>query len=189
MRKVYVGIDVAARECAICVMDARGVIQEQVTVRTSEKNLVDFLTSLEARVQVRQGIVIEGARLWAKRRRDETLSLLPGPLAAILASELAILDNLREQEASTRRLIAREAKNFPVIGALVEIPGIGLLLAARFVAFIITPHRFAGRRQLWRYCRLGIKGYESGGKKLRSDRLDRAGNGTLKDLSRKAFAA
>lgn len=59
--------------------------------------------------------------------------------------------------------------------------------AARFAAYIQTPHRFSSKRKLWRYCRLGITERSSDGKRLGPRRLDRTGLGCLKDVSRKAF--
>ena len=52
-----------------------------------------------------------------------------------------------------------------------------------------TPKRFSNKRKFWRYCRLGITRRESNGKRLSHPRLDNAGNGSLKDVSRKVFEA
>jgi transposase len=68
-------------------------------------------------------------------------------------------------------------------------PGIGPIGAARFSAYIQTPHRFSNRRKLWRYCRLGVSFRSSDGKPLSHPKLDRSGCGRLKDVARKAFDA
>ena len=44
-------------------------------------------------------------------------------------------------------------------------------------------------RKLWRYCRLGVSRRSSDGKPLSRPRLDPAGCGRLKDVTRKAFDA
>jgi hypothetical protein len=62
-----------------------------------------------------------------------------------------------------------------------------LIGAARFSAYIQTPHRFSSQRKLWRYCRLGITERSSEGKRLGPKRLDQTGHGRLKDVARKAF--
>lgn len=68
-------------------------------------------------------------------------------------------------------------------------PGVGAITACRFVGYLQTPQRFSNKRKLWRYCRLGITRRESNGKRLSHPRLDRAGVGSLKDVSRKVFEA
>ncbi len=40
----------------------------------------------------REGVVMDGTRLRSRCRREETLSLLPSPLALVLSSELPVLD-------------------------------------------------------------------------------------------------
>ena len=101
------------------------------------------------------------------------------------------LYRLHDHEAQAQQeafdLMKRQARHFPVIERLQEVPGIGLRLACRFVAYIQNPHRFATKRKLWRYCRLGITRPESNGKLLHYQKLDHNGVGRLKDLSRKAF--
>jgi len=64
-----------------------------------------------------------------------------------------------------------------------------IITACRFVAYVQTPHRFSNKRKLWRFCRLGITRRESNGKRLAHPRLDSAGVGSLKDVSRKVFEA
>ncbi|MCA1603047.1 MAG: IS110 family transposase [Acidobacteria bacterium] len=65
----------------------------------------------------------------------------------------------------------------------------GPIGACRFSAYVQTPHRFSSKRKLWRYCRLSVSFRSSDGKPLRYPKLDRAGCGRLKDVSRKAFEA
>ncbi|MBW2021245.1 MAG: IS110 family transposase [Deltaproteobacteria bacterium] len=68
-----------------------------------------------------------------------------------------------------------------------KIPGIGDILAHIFDAFIQTPDRFANKRQLWRYCRLGVTDRSSDGKQLGFKRLDRSGVSELKSLTCQAW--
>lgn len=101
----------------------------------------------------------------------------------------ALLDHAVDCQQAAFELMRRQSERFAVIEPLQEVPGIGLKLACRFVAYIQNPHRFATRSKLWRYCRLGIRSRSSNGKPLGYQRLDHNGNGRLKDLSRKAFMA
>ncbi|MGH9899165.1 MAG: hypothetical protein ACRD63_14070 [Pyrinomonadaceae bacterium] len=61
--------------------------------------------------------------------------------------------------------------------------------SAAFVGYIQTPRCFSNKRKLGRYCRLGVTRRESNGKRLLHPRLDNAGVGSLKDVSRKVFEA
>jgi transposase len=68
-----------------------------------------------------------------------------------------------------------------------EVPGLGPILAARFVAEIQTPHRFRDKRKVWQASRLGIRDQSSDGKLIAFKRLDRQAGGTLKAISRMVF--
>ncbi len=79
--------------------------------------------------------------------------------------------------------------SFPDVEPFKDVPGIGPIGACRFSANIQTPHRFSNVRNIWRYCRLGVNRRRRDGKLLSLPRLDRAGCGQLKDVTRKAFDA
>lgn len=81
------------------------------------------------------------------------------------------------------------SEQLPEVRLLQTAPGVGIITACRFVAYIQTPQRFSNKRKLWRYCRLGITRRESNGKRLAHPHLDPAGCGSLKDCSRKIFEA
>ena len=66
-------------------------------------------------------------------------------------------------------------------------PGVGVVGAHVFDAWVQTPERFAGKRQLWRYAQLGLCDRSSDGKPLGRKRLDRAGNSQLKAMSYHAW--
>ena len=78
---------------------------------------------------------------------------------------------------------------FPEIGRLRTVPGVGVIGAHLFVAFIQEPDRFARAQQLFRYCRLGIRERSSDGKPLGYQQLDRQGHGVLKAVSYRAWLA
>ena len=66
-------------------------------------------------------------------------------------------------------------------------PGVGVIGAHVFVAYIQEPSRFESAQQLWRYCRLGIRDRSSDGKPLGFQQLDRCGHGGLKAISYRAW--
>jgi transposase len=78
-------------------------------------------------------------------------------------------------------------RNYPEIKEFKKIPGMGPIGAHTFDAYIQTPHRFAKRSRLWRYCRLGVTDHSSDGKPLGYKRLDKSGVSELKALSYRAF--
>ena len=97
------------------------------------------------------------------------------------------LDGALEVEHQARRLMVQLGKKFPEIGRLRTVPGVGVIGAHVFVAYIQEPSRFESAQQLWRYCRLGIRDRSSDGKPLGFQQLDRCGHGGLKAISYRAW--
>lgn len=81
------------------------------------------------------------------------------------------------------RALKRLGRKYREIREFKKIPGIGEIGAHRFDSIIQTPHRFANRSQLYRYCRLGVTQHSGDGKPLGYKRLDRSGVLELKSLS------
>lgn len=143
---------------------------------------------LQIKAEYRQwGVVLTGREVFSPANQARFLERLPHQarrpiellhelLASALAVERTALDHLRQ--------LGRE---FPEISRLRKIPGIGLIGASLFVAYVQDPKRFLGDAQLHRYCRLGIRDTSSDGKPLGYQRLDRSGHGTLKAISYRAW--
>ncbi len=168
--------------------------------RRSFKQLVqhyDELTGQQARIQCRikarlrvQGIIRRDASLFSTAGREPVLQqVTSADLRAALTQLYDLLDQAREAQRQARELMLRAARAFPEIKLLQTAPGVGPIGACRFSAYVQTPYRFSSKRKLWRYCRLSISFRSSDGKPLRYPKLDRAGCGRLKDVSRKAFEA
>jgi len=137
-----------------------------------------------------EGIITEGAKVFGKRGRQEALAPIANPaLREMIASDYELLDFLLREQAKAKGRFVRLGREIPMVRAFQEIPGVGPVGAAKFCAYVKCPHRFSDKRKLWRYSRLGITACETGGKSIRRQHLDRAGNGALKDVSRKAFMA
>jgi transposase len=136
------------------------------------------------------GIIAEGAGVFGKTGRQRAMALVASPvLREILASEYELLDFLLHSQAQAKRRFVRLGAEIPIVRVWQEIPGVGPVGAAKFGAYIKCPHRFAQKGQISKYSRLSITTCETGGKSIRRQRLDRSGNGALKDVSRKAFEA
>jgi hypothetical protein len=100
-----------------------------------------------------------------------------------------VLDQTLASQLAAPRLMLLAARSFPEVELFKAVPGIGPISACRFSAYVQTPHRFSNIRKLWRYCRLGVSRRSSDGRPLSRPKLDPAGCGRLKDVTRKAFDA
>jgi transposase len=98
-----------------------------------------------------------------------------------------LLDQALASQKQCRRLLVQTGRQFPEVQRLRTIPGIGLVGAHLFVAYIQDPTRFKKFSQLTRYCRLGIRDRTSDDKPLGYQQLDRHGVGTLKAITYRAF--
>jgi len=155
----------------------------------------DDVTDQEIRLKLKikarlraQGIILKGHGVYSARGRLLALQQIPAPAARQMIEQLyAVLDHTLQTQREALTLLRRQARQYPEVERFQTVPGVGIIGAARFSAYIQTPHRFSSKRKLWRYCRLGITERSSDGKPLGRKRLDQAGNGRLKDLSRKAF--
>ena len=135
-----------------------------------------------------QGVIPQGKTVYGEEGRKDFIVQVPSPVAREAIGQLYdLLTAATQTQLKARRLMRRESKRYPEVARFEEVPGIGVVCACRFSAFIQTPHRFATKRKLWRYCRLGITDRQSDGKPLGRRTLDWNGNGRLKDMSRKAF--
>ncbi|MGA9778694.1 MAG: transposase [Verrucomicrobiia bacterium] len=76
---------------------------------------------------------------------------------------------------------------FPEIQHLRSVPGVGIIGAHLFVAFVQDPTRFKKFSRLTRYCRLAIHDQSSDGKPLGFEQLDRQGLSVLKTITYRAF--
>ena len=110
-----------------------------------------------------------------------------------IRNQLKRLYYLMDQTTGQRNAALHSMKQlglkYPEIKEFEKIPGIADINAHIFDAFIQTPHRFAKRSQLWKYCRLSITDHTSDGKPLGYKRLESSGVSELKALSFRAFMA
>jgi transposase len=108
-------------------------------------------------------------------------------------NQLKRLYHLMDQTEAMRKSASENMKQlggkYPEIREFKKIPGIANINAHIFDAFIQTPHRFAKKNQLWKYCRLSITDRSSDGKPLGFKRLDTSGVSELKALSFRAYMA
>ena len=135
----------------------------------------------------RQGVITNGKEVYGAKGRQVALSKIgSGPVRQLMEGEYEMLDFLVRAKAKALRILKQESRKYPVIRRLKKIPGVGPVLAARFVAYVGDPNRF-NKRTLASYSCLGIVKRSSDSSSLGRERLSKAGNFALKDLSRTAF--
>jgi transposase len=122
-----------------------------------------------------------------KRRAAYLAQVALAPIRAQLQWLYDVLEAARRAKREALRQVVELGRRYPEIVAFMKIPGVGVVGAHVFDAWVQTPERFAGRRQLWRYAQLGLCDRSSDGKPLGRKRLDRAGNSALKAMSYHAW--
>ena len=133
-----------------------GTLRQVVKTHVS---VVEDRTRVQNRLKVlfrARGNPTPGKEVYSKEAREEWLSLLPKSSqtsARILYSQYDALSGLRDE---AEKDLVRESHRHPITRKLETCPGMGPIRVARFVATVVTPHRFRGRRQFWSYCGLGI---------------------------------
>jgi len=134
------------------------------------------------------GLFPTGSTVFAQPGRARWLQQLPYDALRSQAGILyELLDQALASQRQCRRLLCQGGRPFPEVKRLRTVPGIGLVGADLFVAYVQDPTRFRKFSQLTRYCRLGIRDRTSDDKPLGYQQLDRQGVGTLKAISYRAF--
>lgn len=136
------------------------------------------------------GIIRKDTRLFSEAGQSELFASITDPLIEqMFRQSFAVLNQMLISLMDAKRAMIESSRRLPEVRLLQSAPGVGVITACRFVAYVQTPQRFSNKRKLWRYARLGITRRESNGKRLSHPHLDPAGVGSLKDCSRKIFEA
>lgn len=143
---------------------------------------------LQIKAEYRQwGVILCGREVFNPAKETRFLERLPSEARR----PVELLHELLASALTVERLalghLSQLGREFPEISRLRKIPGIGLIGASLFVAYLQDPKRFSSDAQLHRYCRLGIRDTTSDNKPLGYQRLDRSGHGTLKAISYRAW--
>ena len=145
------------------------------------KEITRHKNKLKAKFR-RRGISCNGSAVYGQRDREAWRTKLPGESARYQVQLLwDTLDHLEGQKLELRRKLTRLARQFVQIARFEKLPGIGLIRAATFFAFIDTPHRFPTKSKLWTYCGVGIAKPESGDSSA-PEHLTHFGNRELKEM-------
>ena len=132
----------------------------------------------------RLGMVPTGERVYSKRSRAEYLKEVTNPIwTSTLERAYNRYDLAHDGARQAIREIEELAKGYREVAQFKRIPGVGPVGANLFSAYIMTPHRFATKSRLHRYCRLSITDRSSDNKPLGYQRLERHGSVELKSMS------
>jgi transposase len=136
-----------------------------------------------------QGVIVHNAAPFTEQGcKDALARVRSAEIRKAIRQLYKVLAHTLEVRDEAYTAMVKAGRQFPEIKLFQEtVPGVGPIGAARFSAYVQTPHRFSNKRKLWRYCRLGVSYRSSDGQLLSHPKLDRAGCGPLKDLARKAF--
>jgi transposase len=113
------------------------------------------------------GLIVREKNFEEKEQRRELLERLgAGPAMQIVREQFQVLlrgyDEAVSQETDMHRVLARLARGQEIIQRLMELPGVGLIRASTFVAYVDTPWRFVSKQALWKYLGIGLKREKSG---------------------------
>ena len=144
---------------------------------------------IKARLRV-QGLIRKDSRVFSDDGRKVILDQIKDKqLRAIIEQLYDLLEATQAQQQAALKTMREMSRQFPEIALLKKTPGVKLINACRFSAYVQNPHRFSNLRSFWRYARLGVAQQSSDGKPIGPQRLDHLGCGSLKDVSRKTFEA
>lgn len=133
-------------------------------------------------------MVTDTVKVYHPKKRESYLARLgPAAVREQLRRLYDVLEATRTAKRGALRQMVELGRRYPEIAEFQRVPGVGVVGAHVFSAWVQTPERFWGKRPLWRYAQLGVAERSSDGKPLGFRRLDRAGNSALKAVSYHAW--
>jgi transposase len=164
----------------------RQVFKELVlSYHDTVREITRFKNKLKAKLR-QHGLHCTGPDIYHPQRRHPHLDRLQAS-GARLQAELLLetVDQLTDHKRRLRRELARRAKSLQQITHFCQLPGVGLIRAATFLAVVDTPHRFGDKRKLWAYCGLAVVSRSSGATQG-PEHLNRRCNRKLKAMAKGA---
>ena len=138
-------------------------------------DLRDQLTAVKNKIKAkyRQWGVIDvfTDSVYSTSSRDKFLKQVKHrPIYLQLKGLYELMDHIAAIKQDAQKAMQTLGRNYPEIKEFKKIPGMGPIGAHTFDAYIQTPHRFAKRSRLWKYCRLAVSDRSSDGKRSRHAR-------------------
>jgi transposase len=103
-----------------------------------------------------RGIATGGKQVYSVKKRDQWLSQLPVQARGQIDLLYCQYDALLELRKKAEKEMLVEARKHPIYRVIKTCPGLGKIRTAQIMPIVITPYRFANKRQFWSYCGLGI---------------------------------
>ena len=153
------------------------------------KSIVRVKNKIKAKF-LQNGISSSGQTVYSPEQRAKWRKKLPQEptLLVIIDSLWRQLDQIQDDLEAILVEIKLQAKRYPEIKLIDEIPGVGFIIGATIVAILETPHRFADKRKVWAYAGLGID-RKSSANKTYAEKLGREYNRILKCVVEEAAQA
>lgn len=159
----------------------KAAVDEYLDTRDRQRTLKQKLKAKFRRFGV---LEVSGKKIYSESGRDRYLDQVEhARIREQLERLYQLLDAALDAQDEARQAMCEMGRRYPEIREFQKMPGVGPIVAHVFDGYIQTPHRFATRQKLWRYCQLGVRSKESGGKKVSGEQIDRAGHGELKNQS------
>lgn len=136
-----------------------------------------------------RGEVPHGDRVYKLGPREEAMKQLPESAQARLRHAYDRLDQLEQHQKEAERQMVEHSRLFPQVARFTAVPGVGMVGACTFFAFVQVPDRFRDKHDLWSYAGLKVVTKESAGKSIGRPHLTSGGVKALKTISRHAFLA
>jgi transposase len=103
-----------------------------------------------------RGLSASGKRVYSLSDRHQWLSDLPGQAVSQAKLLYCQYDALQELRKRAEKEMLEEARKHSVYRVIKTCPGLGKIRSAQLMPIVVTPYRFANKRQFWSYCGLGI---------------------------------
>ena len=163
----------------------KAAVQQYIDFRNQE-------TSLKQKIKAKYrgwGVPdVEGTCVYNPEKKREYLKRVKSLVVRHQLERLyGLLSSALEMQDSSLKEAKKLSRKYPEIKVFLKVPGVGIIGALIYDAYIQTPHRFPRKQQLWRYSKLAVTDRSSDGKQLAYKRLDKAGNSELKAMSYRAF--
>jgi transposase len=151
-------------------------------------DLVDQQVRLKQKIKAKYrqwGVAVnDTVKVYHPKRREFYLAQLGSVTVRLLFLQLYdLLEAARQGKRQALQQMVDLGRRYPEIALWQAMPGVGVVGAHLFSAWVQTAERFASKRSLWRYAQLGVTERSSDGKPLGFRRLDRSGNAVLKAMS------
>lgn len=109
--------------------------------------------------------------------------ITPAGLAREVEAKFTHIDMIARAKHEQFERITQAGRGYPEIIQFQKMSGMGPVGAHTFSGYIQTPYRFQRRGQLIRFCQLAVRKASSDGRRLRAERLSKAGHGPLKNVA------